>query len=112
MIAFRGQFESGPEHIPNKAEVLQIINKLVDGEKTYPIRECEDELGLYLLEVEVKNVGLYEKVYYQYRRKGAHQEISSADTAISKDVLDDGEWFGVNLAYFNQNSMEWDIVEE
>ena len=60
--------EKGPERIPTREEVLDIIRRFEANAKVS--RELLDEKGLYLLEAQIEGPELGETVQYEYMRKG------------------------------------------
>jgi len=66
------KFEKGPEQIPTKESVMEVIKSF--EENTVIVRELEDEKGLYLLEANIKGEKPGEYTQYQFVREGIFQE--------------------------------------
>lgn len=76
-----GRVETKTEHVPTLEEVHSVLKELV--EKAYQeVRRCEDEQGLYLLEIVVPGDLDGESIEYSYMRKGQHKEGKSVDSEI------------------------------
>lgn len=74
-------FERKPEHIPTPEEVCLVFKELTDKEYK-EVRRCEDEKGLYLLEVAIPGDSENEVTEYLYMRKGRYKECQSSTTEI------------------------------
>ena len=73
--------EQEQEHIPTPEEVHSVFKELTNKEYK-ETRRCEDEQGLYLLEVIVPGDEPEEEIEYQYMRKGRYPEGESGSTEI------------------------------
>ena len=107
----KNSFETGPERIPDKAEVLQVIFRFAESPTV--VRELYDDKGLYLLEATVSGENPGETTEYRYTRKGVFPDhIESLQTVIHR-VYYEGEMpvTGDNVAFFEPESDEWkDVV--
>jgi hypothetical protein len=74
-------FERKPEHIPTLEEVHSVFKELTNQEYK-EVRKCEDEKGLYLLEITVPGDSPDEVTEYTYMRQGHYPEGQSATTEI------------------------------
>ena len=108
------QLERGPERIPNKAEVLEIITRHAkEAEIEKVVRELDDEQGLYLLEVRVKGENKSgETTQYEYRREGSFQEHQSVETSLDVVYYNGAEvvW-AKNIAFYRPQTGAWDELE-
>lgn len=59
------------ETIPEKQDILEIVNNLVEG--GIVVREKSDDTGLYLLEIRVNGVDEGKYTEYVYVREGDHE---------------------------------------
>ena len=69
------------EHIPTPEEVHFVFIELI-GKEYKEVRKCEDEKGLYLLEVEIAGESEGEIIEYAYMRKGRYKEGQISATEI------------------------------
>lgn len=101
------QFEKGPERIPTKDEVMEVISRF--AENTVPVRELSDEQGLYLLEVKIEGQNPGETTQYEYMRKGQFADGNqSLGTVIHVVFYEDGVPCGGNdVANYNPETGEW-----
>lgn len=101
--------ERGPERLPTKEEVLEVIGRFAEG--GHITAEFSDAQGLYVLELEVEGEKPGEIIEYGYLRKGAspgHKD--AAQTAIHRTYYQDGVPVGGHkVAYFDGE--EWQTVE-
>jgi hypothetical protein len=74
------KIENNPDSIPTIKEVITFIESLLDEKKFETLRQCEDEHGLYLLEIKVSGENGHDE--YLYIRKGRYVEGQSSDTSI------------------------------
>lgn len=97
------QFEKGPERIPSKEEVFELIIKQL--EKPVIKKERYDEKGLYYFEV----MDEAESVEYTYIRKGNHLHLNEAkSTVINVAFYENGiPTSGWNLFEFDEKTGEW-----
>lgn len=73
--------ENQIEQIPTAEEVYSVLDEIT--EKEYKeVRKCEDEKGIYLLEVIVPGEVEGEMIEYSYMRRGHYKEGQSAATEI------------------------------
>lgn len=102
--------EKGPERIPTKEEVLDIINHHVEG--AVLVRELHDEQGLYLLEMKVTDKEEGEFSEYLYMRKGNHpNQNETMTTNISVIFYEHGiPVGGNNIAEFIPESGLWENI--
>lgn len=102
--------ESQSENMPTREEVLAVFARVIKGEYK-EVQACEDEKGLYLLEVEVPGELENETTEYAYRRQGNYKEFSTRSTVIQvvhyKDGIPVG---GTTVADYDDG--EWKIIVE
>ena len=93
--------EKGPERLPTRDEVLEVIGKLAENAQV--VRELSDERGLYLLEAEVAGEKPGEIIEYGYLRKGQSPgHPNAAETAIHLTYYQDGmPTGGYRVAYLD-----------
>jgi hypothetical protein len=106
------QFEKGPERIPNKEEVLEIINRRVESpEKFETLRELHDEQGLTLLDLRIEGKEAGETSEYLYTRKGLLPNgVPTAETSIEVSYYQDGQPIGGDrIAIFNYEKNDWEL---
>jgi len=103
--------EKGPERIPIKEEVMEVISRFEKA--TTFVRELSDEQGLYLLEVQAEGKEPGEVTQYRYQRKGTfpnHNE--SLETVIQvvyyQDEIPVG---GTNIAEYKSETGQWEEVK-
>ena len=104
-------FEKGPERIPTKGEVLDIISRFV--ESPVIVRESSDAHGLCLLETRSPGERPGESVECLYMRKGAYPDGNqTAETSIHVVYLE-GEMpvGGHNVADLDPAIGEWKLCE-
>ena len=107
------KFEIGPEHIPSKEEVLEIIGKLMEGEEIFLVREKYDEQGLYLFEVKTIDLESDESVHFEYRRKGKNPEGSTAETVINIEFYEGEQCVGGhNVADYDSVTGLWRMIDQ
>lgn len=82
-------FEIKKEKIPTLEEIVLVFKELTDKEYK-ELRRCEDELGLYLLEITVPGDLDGETIEYAYMREGRYKEGQSSSTEIHVTYYDDG----------------------
>jgi len=102
------QAERGPERIPTKEEVMEIIGRFAEGAPV--TREISDEQGLVLLEVDVKGEGPGEVTQYAYLRVGEYPSHKIKDTTIYVLHYQDGIPVGGHNI-FVLKSGEWEDVK-
>ena len=108
MIAFMEQFESMPERIPSKAEVLEVLTVLAEGKKFEPVREKFNENGLYLLEVKIVDAFTGESIHFEYRRKGKYPEGATGSTVINIEFYSGDQCIGGhNVADLDPKTGMW-----
>ena len=104
-------FERGPEQIPTKEAVLDIIKGF--EENTAIIREESDEQGLYLLEANVNGENPGEYTQYQYMRAGNFKEGQSLETVIHVVYYqDDIPCGGHDVATFRSQTGIWEVEKK
>ena len=81
--------ESQSENMPTREEILAVFEQVIEG-KYKEVRACEDEEGLYLLEVVVPGEKENEVTEYAYRRQGNYKEFSTRSTVIQVVYYKDG----------------------
>lgn len=80
--------EISMEHISTPEEVCSVFKELIKKEYK-EVRRCEDQEGLYLLEVEVSGESENEVTKYLYIRKGEHKEAACSETEIYVTYFED-----------------------
>lgn len=105
------QFEKGPERIPTKAEVLEVISRYAENPTL--VRELSDERGLTLLEVQVKENVPGDTTEYLYIRKGVLSDSTAAgDTQIHIVRSVSGIPRGGNpIATYKSETGEWEEIK-
>ena len=82
-------FEAKQEHIPTPEEVYLVFKELTNKEYK-EIRKCDDEKGVYLLEIIVPGDLEGETIEYAYMRKGTYKEGESGATEVHVTYYNDG----------------------
>lgn len=77
------------EHIPTEEEVRGVIRELI-AKPFIESRKCEDEKGLYLLDVTITGEDEGETIEYSYIRTGRYPEGQASNTRIDKAIYQDG----------------------
>jgi len=105
------QFERGPEKIPTKAEVMEVIGRY--AENATLVRELSDEKGLYLFEARVEGEKSGEAVQYEYMRKGTFPNgNASLSPGIYRVDYEGGDAVGgTNVAAFDEQTGQWKEAE-
>lgn len=100
-------FEKGPERIPTKDEVLEMIARI--AENAVPVRELSDEQGLYLLETKIEGDTPGETTQYEYRRKGQFPNGNQSLETVIHVVFyqDEVPCGGHDLVNYNSETGEW-----
>lgn len=103
--------EKGPERIPTKGEVMEVISRF--AENAVLVRELSDEKGLYLLEVKVENKESTESTLYRYARRGEYPDHNDSSETIIHVAYYEGEVAvgGHDVAVYNSETNEWEVVE-
>lgn len=73
--------EFSKEQIPTPEEINSVFTELIHKEFT-ETRKCQDEKGLYLLEVTIPGESEGEIIEYAYMRKGRYPEGQSSENEI------------------------------
>lgn len=107
--------EKGPERIPTKEEVMEIIVRHPENVSLSVIlvRELYDEQGLYLLEAKKEGEKSGEFIEYLYMRKGVYPDKDST-TKSTINILHykNGEpKTGWNIANYKLDTGEWEDVK-
>ena len=104
-------FEKGPEKIPTKAEVMEVISRF--AENTILTRELSDEQGLYLLEVKIEGENPSEITQYEYVRKGRFPDGNQSSGTVIHVVYYQNEVpiGGHDVANYDSETGEWKEVE-
>ncbi len=83
MIEKPPTFENASEKVPSEDEIAAVFEELVEGKEYEEIRKKEDEKGVYLWEIRLKEQdsdgGTTE---YSYGREGSYPENRSMETAV------------------------------
>ncbi len=103
----KNYIEKGPERIPTRDEVMEVISRL--AENSTVVRELTDEQGLYLLEANIEGEEEGEVIQYQYMRKGRFPDNKSAsDTGVCVVYFQGGVFVsGTTVAKYNPETGEW-----
>ncbi|MEK7609976.1 MAG: hypothetical protein AAB470_02560 [Patescibacteria group bacterium] len=103
--------EKGPERIPTKEEVLEVIARYIEN-ATF-VRELSDEQGLYLLEVKVQGEKTGETIQYEYIRKGKFPNHNESVSTVIHIVYYENEIpvGGHDVANFDSETGEWKDVK-
>lgn len=81
--------EGQPEHFPSIEDVKKIIEKITQGKEFESVRTGDDEKGLYLWDIKLKEPNeLGDIVEYSYMRAGRYPEGSARITAIHMTTFD------------------------
>jgi hypothetical protein len=100
--------EMGPEQIPTKESVMEVIKGF--EENAVIVRELEDEKGLYLLEANIKGEKPGEYTQYAFIREGIFKEGQSLETCIHVVFYeDDVACGGHNVAVFAPTAGVWEV---
>ena len=104
-------FETGPELIPTREEVLEIMRRY--DEKAVLVRELSDSLGIYLLEAKAGGKKSGEFNEYLYLRKGEFpNQNATAATHINVVYYEDGVPVGgSNISNYNEQTGQWEDVK-
>jgi hypothetical protein len=99
--------ENSAERIPSREEVISEIGK--HCENPIVTRELSDEMGVYLLEMEVPGDKPGETTLYIYQRKGEFPNGSKAEeTIINVAYLEDGVPVGgQSVAEYDPETEAW-----
>jgi hypothetical protein len=103
--------EKGPERIPNKEEVMEVIGRHAEGASI--VRELSDEQGLYLLEAKVESKEPGETIQYEYMRKGEFADGNKSASSVIHIVyyMDGIPAGGHSVAEYNPVAGEWEEVK-
>ena len=108
------QIEKGPEHIPTKYEVSEIIARRAETSENFTtLREFHDEKGLTLLDLRIEGKNPGEISEYLYTRKGMlPNNVETFQTSIEVSYYENGEIVGGDrVAIFNYETGEWEEVK-
>ena len=105
------QIEKGPERIPTKAEVMEVIARF--AENPILVRELTDEQGLYLLEASIEGKSPGESLQYEYMRKGRFPNQNEAsETAIYSVRYEGGTPAGGDkVAVYSSETGVWEEIK-
>ncbi len=105
------QFPSA-EKILTKTEVVEVIGRYMELEKTTEKRALSDEQGLYLLELQMEGKNPGETAEYLYLRQGTFQGGTTAtETQIIVLYCQGGETtFAKKIAVYRPESGSWEDV--
>lgn len=104
-------FEKGPEKIPTKSEVLEIIGRNIELKENFEIlREFSDEQGLTLLDLRVEGKEAGETLEFLYTRAGILPNgVPTHETSIEVSYYQDGNIVGGDrVAVYNEAAKEWE----
>lgn len=105
------QFEKGPERIPTKEEVMEIITRRVESvEKFETLREINDEQGLKLLDLRFEGKEPGETMEFLYTRAGVLPNgVPTAQTSIEVSYYQEGDCIGGDrIAVLNPDTGVWE----
>jgi hypothetical protein len=107
----KNPFETAPEFIPTKEEVLGVIKR--HAENASFVRELSDSSGLYLLEAKAGGERSGEFIEYLYLRKGEFpNQNATAATHINVVYYEDGVPVGgSNISNYNEQTGQWEDVK-
>ncbi len=106
------QIERGPERIPTKEEVMELISRGVESpERFQTLREIYDEQGLKLLDLRIEGKEQGETIEFLYTRKGMlPNNVPTGSTSIEVSYYQDGNFTGAKqVAIFNYENGEWEV---
>ena len=107
-----GQFESGPEKIPSKESVMEVLKVLANGRELMILREINDRSELQLLEVEASGGEMDETIHFEYRKKAKYPNGSPINPIIHIEIYENDVCSnGYNVAEFDPNTGEWHMIE-
>ena len=100
--------EKGPERIPTKEEVIEVIARYAEGAAV--VRELSDEQGLYLLEAKVNGKESGEIIQYEFMRKGTFPNHNESLETVIHIVYykDDAPVGGETIAFYNCGAGRWE----
>jgi len=105
------KFERGPEKIPTKEEVMEIITKGIESvERFVTLREISDDQGLTLLDLRIEGKKPGETLEYLYTRAGILPNgVPTSETSIEVSYYQDGEIRGGDrVAIYNSATGQWE----
>ena len=108
------QIEKGPERIPTKEEVMEIITRCVEyPEKLTTLREISDEKGSALLDLRIEGKESGETSEYLYTRAGRLPNgAMTLQTSIDVSYYQDGEIVsGDRISIYNSQTGQWEAVK-
>jgi hypothetical protein len=110
-LCMEGSIEKGPEKIPTRDEVLEVISSIAESAEI--VRELSDEQGLYLLEAKIECDTPGETTQYEYIRKGRYPDGNQSAATVIHIVYYENEMpvGGHNVADYNYNTGKWDKIE-
>jgi hypothetical protein len=111
----KNPFEKGPETIPTKEEVMEIILRNAEHpEKIKTLRELHDDIGLTLLDLRVEGEKSGETTEYLYTKKGLLPNgIMTHETSIEVSYYQDGKIVGGDrVAIYDEETGEWKMEGE
>lgn len=103
--------EMGPERIPTREEVMDIISRTIEGaENAEVLREISDADGLSLLDLRVLGEGEGETIEVLYTRKGILPNgVPTTITSIDVSYYLNGRIHdGDTIARLNDATGEWE----
>jgi hypothetical protein len=102
-------FESGPEKIPTREEILEVLNRFVENPKI--VREFSEENGPYVLEVvaDIESDSSVITIQYEYIRKGKFPDNnSSTETHVEEVQYENGVPVGGKIvSVYSSESGNW-----
>ena len=104
------QIEKGPERIPTKKEVMEIIARYVESpEKLVTLREISDMNGLTLLDLRIEGKEQGETIEYLYTKAGTLPNgVMTRETSIEVSYYQDGKVVsGERVAIYNPAIGQW-----
>ena len=106
--------EKGPEKIPTKKEVIDVIVRRVESpEKFVTLREISDEEGITLLDLRIEGKEPGETIEYLYTRAGLLPNgKTTSQTSIEVSYYQDGNIVGGDrVAIYNSKTEQWEEVK-
>lgn len=100
--------EKNPESNPSSEEVAALFEKLLEGGEFEEVRKLEDEHGLYLWDIIVRDEN--GDTEYSYMRKGRHPKGEASITAVHMTLLDKDDIPVGGHAVAKYINNEWKLI--
>lgn len=103
----KNPFEKGPERIPTKTEIMEVISHFT--ENSVLVRELSDEQGPYVLEVKIEGEKPGETIQYEYMRQGRFPDGNRSLGTVIHVVYYEGEIpvGGHDVANYDSETGQW-----